>query len=135
MTGGTPRPMERERTNPRPQSTRSSGGSFGGDLSGVKERGVNKNPNSNPTPNQAQELQQAQELRRRQIEAAVAQARQHLVSTNADHARFMGMNVNANPALARKRDEKVREILAKRAKIESVIEQLLEKLPPGERGA
>ena len=47
----------------------------------------------------------------------------------------MGMNVNANPALARKRDDKVREILAKRAKIESVIEQLLEKLPPGERGA
>ena len=84
---------------------------------------------------QAQELQQAQELRRRQIKAALAQARQQLVSTNADHARFMGMNVNANPALARKRDEKVREILAKRAKIESVIEQLLEKLPPGERGA
>jgi len=76
-----------------------------------------------------------QQARRRQIEAAVAQARQQLVSTNADHARFMGMNVNANPALARKRDEKVREILAKRAKIKSVIEQLLEKLPPGERGA
>jgi len=74
-------------------------------------------------------------MRRRQIEAAVAQARQQLVSTNADHARIMGMNVNANPALARKRDDKVREILAKRAKIESVIEQLLEKLPPGERGA
>ena len=93
------------------------------------------NPNPNPNPNQAQELQQAQEMRRRQIEAAVAQARQQLVSTNADHARIMGMNVNANPALARKRDDKVREILAKRAKIESVIEQLLEKLPPGERGA
>ena len=46
------------------------------------------------------------------------------MSTNADHARIMGMNVNANPALARKRDDKVREILAKRAKIESVIEQL-----------
>ena len=84
---------------------------------------------------QREELQQAQEMRRRQIEAAVAQARQQLVSTNADHARIMGVNVNANPALARKRDDKVREILAKRAKIESVIEQLLEKLPPGERGA
>jgi hypothetical protein len=74
-------------------------------------------------------------MRRRQVEAAVAQARQELVRTNADHARFMGMNVNANPALARKRDEKVREILAKRAKIESVIAQLLEKLPPGEHAA
>lgn len=84
---------------------------------------------------QAQELQRAQEMRRRQVEAAVDQARQELGRTNADHARFMGMNVNANPALARKRDEKVREILARRAKIESVIAQLLEKLPPGEHGA
>ena len=74
-------------------------------------------------------------MRRRQVEAAVDQARQELGRTNADHARFMGMNVNANPALARKRDEKVREILARRAKIESVIAQLLEKLPPGEHGA
>ena len=86
---------------------------------------------------QAQELQQAQELRRRQVKAALAQARQQLVSTNADHARFMGMPIvaNANPALARKRTEKVREILAKRAKIERVIEQLLERLPPGDHEA
>ena len=49
----------------------------------------------------------------------------------------MGMPIvaNANPALARKRTEKVREILAKRAKIERVIEQLLERLPPGDHEA
>ena len=49
----------------------------------------------------------------------------------------MGMPIvaNANPALARKRTEKVREILAKRARIERVIEQLFEKLPPGDHEA
>ena len=59
------------------------------------------------------------------------------MSTNADHARVMGMPIvaNANPALARKRTEKVREILAKRARIERVIEQLFEKLPPGDHEA
>ena len=40
-----------------------------------------------------------------------------------------------DPALARKRTEKVREILAKRARIEHVIEQLFEKLPPGDHEA
>ena len=46
----------------------------------------------------------------------------------------MGMNVSANPALARKRDEKVKETLAQRDQAESVIAQLLEKLPFGENG-
>ena len=50
----------------------------------------------------------------------------------------MGMNVNANPVLAQKlkifRDEKVKGILAERAKAVSVIAQLLEKLPFGENG-
>ena len=77
---------------------------------------------------------QARRDRQMQVEAAVAKARQSLVRINADHARFMGMNVNANPALAQKRDEKVKGILAERAQAESVIAQLLEKLPFGENG-
>ena len=81
-----------------------------------------------------QALQQARRDRQRQVEAAVARARQELIRINADHARFMGMNVSANPALARKRDEKVKETLAQRDQAESVIAQLLEKLPFGENG-
>ena len=81
-----------------------------------------------------QAVQQARRDRQRQVEAAVAKARQELIRINADHARFMGMNVNANPALAQKRDEKVKGILAERAQAESVIAQLLEKLPFGENG-
>ena len=77
---------------------------------------------------------QARRDRQMQVEAAVAKARQSLVRINADHARFMGMNVNANPALAQKRDEKVKGILAERAQAVSVIAQLLEKLPFGENG-
>ena len=69
-----------------------------------------------------------------QVEAAVAKTRQNLALIDADHARFVGMNVNANPALAQKRDEKVKGILAERAQAESVIAQLLEKLPFGENG-
>ena len=49
MTGATSRPMERERTNHRPQrSTRSS--SYWGDVSGVKRRGVNKKAPIHPRP-------------------------------------------------------------------------------------
>ena len=50
MTGATPRPIEGERNNPRTQSRRSSGGSFRGDLSGVKKRGVNKKAPIHPRP-------------------------------------------------------------------------------------
>ena len=49
LAGATPRPVEREGTNPRPQrSTRRS--SFGGDLSGIKKRGVNKKAPIHPRP-------------------------------------------------------------------------------------
>ena len=78
---------------------------------------------------QQQQHREQQLLRKTQVEIAVGQARQELIRTNADHARVMGMNVNATPALAQKRDEKLKGLVAKRLQAESVIAQLLEKLP------
>ena len=79
---------------------------------------------------------QARSQRQRQVEASIASARQGLACINADHARFMCMDINANPVLARKRDEKVAELLARRAQVEDLVAQLLKKLdndepPPG----
>ena len=79
---------------------------------------------------------QARSQRQRQVEASIASARQGLACINADLARFMCMDINANPVLARKRDEKVAELLARRAQVEDLVAQLLKKLdndepPPG----
>ncbi len=78
-----------------------------------------------------QQAEQRQALlhRQQQVDAAVAKARQALTQTRADHARVAAMNVSSNPALAVKRDAKLKQLEEQRANAETMIEQLLAKRP------